>query len=219
MSPATPLTVASATPYGFNVAVASPTGSSVSVIYKGLPANTPNTNKNFVAIWAASMIPWTKAPLKRQSIDIDDENGSLTLTDLSIGATTYIVGYGVGPDTTSICASAAFNLTALLAGPPSSISITVASITTESLAVRYHTLAGYLPQKYGNWIGLWTGYASPYNPSEPLAKALIASPYSEGTALFSDLSISADSDYTLIYFVGPDDYNTAAAMLYFSTGA
>jgi hypothetical protein len=219
MSPATPLTVVSATPYGFTVAVAGPTASSVSVSYEGLPANTPKTNNNFVAIWAASMIPWTKAPMKQQPVDLDNEDGALTLTGISIGATTYVVGYGVGPDVTSICASAVFSLAALAAGPPSSVSIGVASITTESLAVRYRTLAGYLPQKYGNWIGLWPGYASPYNPSEPLAKALIGSSASEGTALFNNLSISADSDYTLIYFMGLDDYNTAAAMLYFSTGA
>lgn len=214
----TPLTIATDTPelYGFTVSAINPTADTVSITYQGLPASQPKTYQNFIAIWAASMIPWKASPLRKQFINDDNQDGSLTLTDVAITRTTYIVGYGVGPDITTICACSLLNVGALFAGPPSSVSISVTSITTNSLAVRYQTLAGYLPQQYGNWIGLWGGFASPYNAPDPLAKVLITSSSSEGTATFENVSLSAGCNYTLVYFVGAS-LTTAAAMLYFST--
>jgi len=201
--------------FGFSVVVSDATSDTVSISYAGLPANQPQTYQNFVAIWEATMIPWTVQPLKKESIGSNSQQGSFEMDGLTVTHTSYIVGYGVGPDITTICASAVLMLGGLAAAP-TSVSIALSRLGPSSLVVGYRTLAGYLPQQYGNWVGLWRGYASPYNAAPPLAKARVDSMASEGEVVFNDVALAIDADYTLIYFVGAD-LTTAAAMLNFST--
>jgi hypothetical protein len=201
--------------FGFSVAIIDVTPDSVSISYAGLPANQPQTYQNFLAIWEASMIPWTVEPLKKEFITSNNQQGSFGIDGLTITRTSYIVGYGVGPSITTICASALLAMGGLAAAP-TSISIALTSIGANSLTVSYRTLAGYLPQQYGNWIGLWRGYASPYNPAPLLARASVESMATEGDVVFNDVPLARDANYTLIYFVGAE-LTTAAAMLNFST--
>jgi len=211
------LTVALGTPeqFGVSVTISDYTSDTLSVSYAGLPANQPKTYQNFVAVWEASRIPWTVEPLRKKFIEFDSERGSVGIDKLTITRTSYIVGYGVGPGNTTICASSLLALGGLLAAP-TSISISLSHIGATSLTVSYQTLAGYLPQRYGNWVGLWRGYASPYNESAPLARVEVASMASEGEVVFNNVPLAINANYTLVYFVGQDP-STAAAMLNFST--
>src|SRR5215207_5215625 len=66
----------------------------VAVAYNGLPGNQPMLYNNFVAIWEASMIPWTVPPLQKVPVTINNQSGSLVINDIIITKSSYIVGYG-----------------------------------------------------------------------------------------------------------------------------
>ncbi len=76
---------------------------------------------------------------------------------------------------------------------------------------------GYLPHSYNNWVGLWKGYASPYNAPKPLGLVEIPTDASQGSVGINDVAIGVETTYTLIYFAGPHQTD-AAAILTFDTG-
>ncbi|GAA3927883.1 hypothetical protein GO495_05685 [Chitinophaga oryziterrae] len=187
----------------------------VTVNYAGLPGNQPATYKNFVAIWEASMIPWTVPPLSQVQIEQNSQQGTVVINGLTITRNAYIVGYGVGPDITNICCSSIISAGGLLAAP-TQVSISLNYLGTTSLSIHYQTLGGYMPQQYNNWIGLWKGYASPYSTDTPVASVTISSNASEGTVGMNNVQLGINSNYTLIYFMGTER-TTAAAILNFNT--
>jgi hypothetical protein len=188
----------------------------VAVAFNGLPGNQPMLYNNFVAIWEASMIPWTVPPIQKVPVTINNQSGSLVINDIIITKSSYIVGYGVGPDISNICCSSLIAAGGLMM-PPSNVIINVDYIGTTSVSVHYQTLPGYLPKQYKNWIGLWQGYASPYNAGAMLGKAAIKNDASEGSVGINNVQIGINSNYTLIYFCG-EALTTAAAILNFYTG-
>lgn len=187
----------------------------VTVAYTGLPGNQPETYKNFVAIWEASMIPWNIPPLAKCSVEQNAESGTIVIGGLTITKNSYIVGYGVGPDITDICCSAIISAGGLRV-PSMQVIISLEYIGSSSLSIHYQTLAGYLPQQYNNWIGLWKGYASPYNAPAPVASIAVNNNSNEGTVGMNNVPLGINSNYTLIYFMGKE-LTTAAAILNFNT--
>lgn len=203
------------------IAVESSSSDSVTIRYDSLPANRPMANENFVAIWESSVIPWQAEPLAKITIPQNSETGTVVLSGFSIGRLSYIIGYATGPQISNIAASATISAS----GPtlaPDKIQIAVDYLTTNTLSVSYQTLTGYLPHSYGNWLGLWRGHMSPYNPTPPLAMIDIPTDSTEGTVAFNGLTLAVDATYTLAYFTGQPgdrpDTRTAAAMLTFKVG-
>lgn len=196
------------------------TSDAVVLNFTGLPANQPQTYKNFVAIWEATVIPWTAPPLKKIEIPFNKQSGTFIIDGLTTTKSSYIVGYGVGPAVTTICASSLLNA-GDVQQPPSSIQIGLKYVGANSVAVTYQTLSGYLPRTSDNWVGLWRGSVSPYNSPKPLAVAPVPSDSTEGTLAINNVEIALDSTYTLIYFMGGSASTTnntaAAAILTFNT--
>jgi hypothetical protein len=153
--------------------------------------------------------------LAQVAIGQNAEQGTLVISGLTVTRSSYIVGYSVGPDITDICCSSLISTGGLL-GAPSVVSISLENLGSTSLSIHYQTLSGYLPQQYGNWIGLWKGYVSPYNASTPVATVMLNSNSSEGTVGMNNVPLGINSNYTLIYFMGKD-LSTAAAILNFNT--
>ena len=127
--------------YNCSLSVLNVTGDLVHLQYGSLPANQPHDNKNFVAIWNTSVIPWNTPPLRQVRIPQNSQDGTVIIDDLSITKTSYIVGYSVGAVVTNTCC------TALIAAggmrlPPNAITIAIESIGTNSIGVYYQTLAG-----------------------------------------------------------------------------
>lgn len=187
----------------------------IDIKYSSLPANQPKENKNFVAVWNASMIPWNSTPIRQEEVPQNSETGTMSIDQLSITQTSYVVGYAVGSDIGNICCSAVISAGGLTL-PPSFITISLENIGTTSLAVHYQTLAGYRPTLYGNWVGVWKGYVLPYNAPSPLRSTPISTDSTEGSVALNNVPLAVDSVYTVIYFTGKS-YTTAAAILTFST--
>lgn len=219
-STALPVALGSPTFQGTSLSVENYSADTVTVKYTGLPANQPHAYGNFVAIWEDSVIPWTAPPLASKVIPQDRSTGTATLTGLTIGHSSYVVGYGVGPGVSTICASALLSAGGLRL-PPSSVQISLSYVGTDSVIVHYETLSGYLPATNHNWVGLWRSYVSPYGAPEPLGTVLIPQDSTSGNVAIDGVSIGIGSPYTLIYYMGnPEEQkkNTlAAAILTFET--
>jgi hypothetical protein len=189
----------------------------ITVAYQTLPANTPRTNANFVAVWESTMIPWTVAPLGTAKIPGDTQMGSVVIGNLSVQQKPYIVGYAVGPNITDICASSVIYVGGQN-GPTMSCSIGISSITDDTIVVYYQCCNGYQPAKGKNWIGLWQGTVSPYYAPSPLASVTVTETADEGYVPMNNLGLTIQTPYTLIYFLGPN-MTEAAAILNFTTGS
>lgn len=196
------------------------TGDTVTARYVGLPANQPHSYGNFVAIWEDSVIPWTVAPIASKPIPQDRPTGTVTLMGLTITRSTYIVGYGVGPGTPTICGSAVLSAGGLRMAPMS-VQMNLTYVGTDSVIIRYETLNGYLPATNHNWIGLWRGYVSPYNAPALVGSVAIPDDVTTGSVAIDGVELAINSPYTLIYFMGgpcdPQHNTQAAATLAFET--
>lgn len=190
-------------------------GDSVSVSYSGLPGNHPKDNKNFVAIWQASIIPWQNPDFNPVFIENNNEQGSLVLDGLTITKNSYIVGLSVGPKLTDICTSTILRAGGLVTAP-TTVLIGLDHIGANSLTIHYETLAGYHPKTYNNWIGLWKGYASPYNPHDLVGTVNIKEDSNQGSIGMNNLQLGINTEYTLVYFMGKEN-TTAACILNFNT--
>lgn len=202
------------------VAIQNYTSDIVFIKYSGLPANQPSSYQNFVAIWEATSIPWSQDPIQKTPIPQNSQIGTVVISGLTITTSSYIVGYGVGPEIPSICACAPLNVGGLRA-PPTSVQIAPIGVGPNSVAVQYRTLGGYLPATYDNWIGLWRGYVSPYNSPKPLGTVRIPTDSTEGSVAINGVDIGINLPYTLIYFMGgsdrPQGNTQAAAILTFDS--
>jgi hypothetical protein len=188
----------------------------ITVSYETLPGNTPKTNANFLAIWESTIVPWPVAPLSTQKVVGDTEQGSVTFSNLSVQSKPYIIGYAVGPDITDICATATIYVGGQIGANQFSTSMGIAAVTPDSLVIQYICCPGYQPQPAKNWIGLWQGVTSPFYAGAPLYQAPVTSTSSQGTVVMNGLALSFGTQYTLVYFVGPN-VTDAAAILTFTT--
>lgn len=198
-----------------SVKVENYTGDTVAVSYSSLPGNLPQDYKNFVAIWQASIIPWQSPDFKPRHIENNYESGSLVLDGLVINRNSYIIGFGVGPELTDICTCTILRAGGLVTAP-TTVLIGLDYIGGNSLTIHYETLAGYRPKTYNNWIGLWKGYASPYNASDPVGIVKIKEDSNQGSIGMNNIPLAFNTEYTLVYFMGKE-LTTAACILNFNT--
>lgn len=198
------------------ISIGAVTASTITVIYQSLPGNQPSVYNNFVAIWQSTMIPWGQPPLRVQQVSGGGQSGSLVLYDLSVQAKPYIIGYGVGPEITSIAASDVIYVGGQAAPCDAVVIGLAAPPEPDSLVVHYQTLPGYLPLTAKNWIGIWQGQASPYYSGPPLYTAKPDQDVSEGYIAMNGLSLTIGTTYTLVYFTGAAQ-TEAAAILTFTT--
>jgi len=189
----------------------------ISVDYNTLPGNTPKSYSNFLAIWESTIVPWTVAPLATQPIIGDTQQGSVSFSNLSIQNKAYIIGYAVGPDITDICATATvFAGGQTGANSQFSTSIGIAHVDDDTIVVQYYCCLGYQPQPAKNWIGLWQGPASPFYSGAPLYKQSVTNSSATGTVVMNGVTLTFATQYTLVYFMGPN-LSDAAAILTFTT--
>ena len=206
----------------------------VIVTYRGIAGNQPATYKNNLALWNGSLPNMTVQPLRVVAIKSDNQPDSLPF-EFDFEPTDYCLTYQVGEGISTMCAmtSLSFSMKArilramafwrwtnLAATPPEAVSIKIVKITTDSVQIIYNTLPGYQPQKFGNWIGLWPGWAIPYGSPEPLARAKVDSAFSQGIVTLEPVSLYSGLSYTITYFMESPDKDehhlSAAALLYFS---
>jgi hypothetical protein len=101
-------------------------------------------------------------------------------------------------------------------GGQNSVAIALDAVGTTSLSLHYSTLSGYRPATAHNWVGLWTGEVSPYWAPAALATQTVPTDTNEGEIGFNGITLTINTTYTLVYFMGQAT-STAAALLTFTT--
>jgi hypothetical protein len=151
----------------------------LTICYQGLPANTPKTSRNFVAVWQSTMVPWNVTPIGRAAIPAVTQMGSVVIPDLTSQNAAYIASYGVGPEITDICATALIYVGGQ-SGPADSCSIGLAALTpTRSSSI---TSAAMEFTRFEARTGLDCGRAVKGG--------------------FNDGYLNIATPYTVIYFIG-----------------
>jgi hypothetical protein len=179
--------------------------------YQSLSGNQPHSYGNSVALWNSLLPNLATTPLKVGNVPTNDQAGEVFL-DYGLGQTNYCVTYQLG-DPTTMCALAQIRMATRLLAMPMFVSIEIKSVTTDSIRVFYNTLPGYKPATYRNWIGIWPGFALPYDAPAALNSAPVTLDYTQGYLNLPFTQIA--EDYTMVYFTGKDVTN-AAAVLYFT---
>jgi hypothetical protein len=185
-----------------------PDGDGVAVRYAGIPGNQPESYHNAVALWD-TWSPVIAGPNKTSPLRVVPITGNLQPSDVYVPwpftGTDYLITYQAGESLTTMCAALELSLNLKLATvPPSAISLRVYRLDDSSITIVYSTLGGYLPKTYGNWVGVWQGFAGPYFASAPPDSwAAVGTDHTEGLLTVPNLQIIPDFDYRIIYFMGP----------------
>jgi hypothetical protein len=202
------------------VCIPSFTSQTVTVKYRTLPANRPESYGNKVWLWEGTVIDWTHPDLGvSEAVPLDDSYGFFTMGSLEIGRKSYILGYSVTGGVMGICASALINAELLLLAP-TSVTIGIDLLEPDKLVISYATLRGYRPLSAGNWLGLWKGDVLPWDAPPPTDVTQPEDDANEGLAIFHS-ALRPRSTYTVIYFMADkekqSDNTYAAALLRFDT--
>jgi hypothetical protein len=175
--------------------------------YSGLPGNLPAAYGNTAYLWQSKWIPYDYPPLQEQAIPTNTQAGSVDIGNLQLQRLPYIVGYAVGPETSSIC-----SWVSIAADDTSSTfqtSLQLVEVTAQLVAVRYETPDGNQPALYAQSIGLWQGpYASYTQP--PIASISVPTNMSQGSLVLR-APILTGTIYTLGYLMGQKPTTLAAS--------
>lgn len=190
-------------------------GSQVAVSYETIAGNSPATYGNFMAIWQDTKLPYVykdgkgavTEPIKRNSIVGNTPTGSQPFTGLDVQSKPYIVGYGTGADLTSVCSTVIF----LPGGEISTFetTISVESVFTDFITVRFDTPSGNRPKTNNNWIGVWEGTQPAFNCSDYKVKQRVTVDRSRDVEALS-FPVRTDTDYTIAYGTGSGCSDIAA---------
>jgi hypothetical protein len=193
----------------FSITVASPPNrDDVIVRYAGIKGNRPGDYGNTVALWDTLLPdPVLDQPLTTARIASNQQPGTVVI-DWKFQATDYLVTYQTGKALTTMCASLELSPRMLAQSvAPNNVILNITSITATSVTVRYGTLPGYRPLTFQNWIGIWSAFPNPFRVGKSLGEAPIPTDDTEGSVMIKSLNLVPDSNYTLIYFMGPREAN------------
>jgi len=198
--------------------VMSSTGSTVSVDYETLVGNQPETNKNRIGIWQGESLPAGTPPVASVGVKLDAPADSEALSDLTIAAEPYVLGYSLDAGFTAICATAGLAANgASVPGQSVHLDINPGSLGPSSLVVRYRVPTGYPSAYFKNWVGLFEGGGiNPFSPIfQVLASVKIDDNASSGAVAINH-ELRRRAAYSLVYFMGEPRF-TAASVLTFQT--
>ncbi len=200
-------------------------GTQLTVIFDGLPGNTPKTYGNYVVAWRnQDSIPYNDPNDDDfQAIELNTSQGSEVLSQIVIApGVTYVVGYAVGPKLASpkqlwgnVCT------TGFIAGGGAPITyiepdLYDLKVRADSISMQYLLPDGATPQSNGAWIGVWESGQASYS-TKPKWKAQIGSDSNRGGAFINGMQIVIGQVYTVALFTsgfgaGPDGTDVQTAM-------
>jgi hypothetical protein len=183
-----------------------PDNTGVIVGYTGIPGNQPHSYNNSLALWN-SFSPVFSGPRKQKPLCVvpiaDDLQPNAILVPWSFTGTDYLVTQQVDDSLTTMCAALELSPRLAMTVPPSAVTLTVSQLEDSSITILYSTLRGYLPKTFGNWVGVWQGFAGPYDPAGPYSWAPVDRDLTQDFLTVSNLTITPGIDYSVIYFMGP----------------
>lgn len=189
------------------------TGTSLVAKYDGIPANQPSAYGNFFALWEGTVVPWTAPPIATAPVATDATRGSTLMEKLSLAPDDYTVAYAVGDAIGDIAATVTFDGDGNTVRERG-IELTLDLVDDGIVSLHYRTPPGYRPAKWGNWVAIYRGEASPYDPPEPVARTDVPD-VNEGELALTKLPLTAGNAYTVAYFTKPAPTTAAATLMTF----
>lgn len=198
-------------------------GTTVTVEYKTIAGNRPALYGNTVWLWPGTIVPFSGPPpdpLDTKPISSNEHDGSVTLQG-DIQRKEYTAGYSVDNKVIHVCTSGTVQPpTKMVMLAPTWITLSIYSITTDKLVIKYETLRGYKPKAYGNWLGLYKGDTLPWDADPPYRYAVPEDDAQAGIVTFEAPLLSGFT-YTVIYYMADvtkqSNNTSAAALLRFDT--
>lgn len=179
-----------------------------------MPGNQPQTNSNTLFLWqtASLQVPTGDKPLQTHTVGSNNEQGSDTFGDLSVGVTAYLIGYAVGTDVANVCMLVLIPAVSDAADKATTAipKISFKTVGATSISYSYAMPEGTQPASDGDWVGLWQGvgeavlYATP-----PFAQQQVNSSSNTGDGSFTNITVERGTEYTLGYFKGGWSAKTA----------
>jgi hypothetical protein len=172
--------------------------------YVGLPNRNPAASGDFVGAWTTS---FSGQPAVQAQVHTS--NGRALLQGLQIPEQDYVIGYSVGPDPKGASIAALVPLVNGQVGESVSISVSIAEVSSTTVAVEYVTPPGDLPRTFGHSLALVSGQV--FQPGvPPLAEMAMQSDQSSGVVAFGGVIVQRRQWYTVAYLAGPEPANLAA---------
>lgn len=203
------LALTDSTSYLTNISIPMVTSDTIVVAYTTLPDNRPNTYGNFVALWQnQNQIPWDQDPINMQAIPNDQQKGTVIFSGLTVEDNDYIIGWSVGPTSSTgqkygnVCSTALVPQGS--SKDPSKITtfysnMVLGYVGQNAVLVQFATPTNCKPQNNGAWLALWRGGASYRNP--PDYSMAVPINVNKGSAGFNSVPLGVGNDYTLAYFM------------------
>ena len=189
-------------------------GEIITFEYKTPPSNNPDGYSNWIGIWQGSQVNFTTSPKARAPIYSTNADGDQAFDSLNISNLDYIIGYGAGPENTSVASTVFFPAGIALGAPgiPFCSSVKIAQAGSNYLVVKFSTPEGNIPRDNQNWIGIWEGKTFSYAGTGILKKVIVNATVNEGMVAVNNLMLKRDTWYTVVY--GNAAGNTSIAASY-----
>jgi hypothetical protein len=196
----------------------------VRVHYVTMPDNTPQENHDKFYVWTGGppRIPYAGKPLKTFDFSIDDYEGTVGLTPLSLGNDkSYCIGLAVGPDPKNTVAATFLKFPAddgpPIIGPSTSAFLTFVSASSDAVQVALTTPTGYKAKTWASVVRLFEGEVAPLSQSSNLGEKTLGSDNAQNPVLFDSLQLAAKYNYTVGFYTNAadDQWTTLAASLTF----
>jgi hypothetical protein len=202
------LTLSEVLHYTTQVKIANVGDDQITVEYKLMPGNQPQSYGNFIAIWQDyNSIPWDTPPFRTKKIEQNTPIGSLDF-DVPLENKSYIAGYAVGTELTTpkqvygnICATDYLLANSTKGEDPITPSVAVNYIGTNSVSFIFSLPDGVLPLTNGAWAAIWRGKNPSYYGTAPMAASALRKDVSSGSSSFSNISLTRNTDYTIALFM------------------
>jgi hypothetical protein len=181
--------------------------------YELLPGCVPSKCGARLALWASAEPLWATEPLETFRLKGDDMNGECLLTGIHLQETHYTVGMVTGKSPQALGSVITFS-PGSSAGISTPVGMDVQQSGADALVVTVRGLLGNIPNSYQNWLGLWEGEIVPHEKEGCLVRVPVKSRQSNFTQLMGSLPLKFDSPYTVVYGVGPNWTDIAAALTF-----
>lgn len=189
-------------------------GTTVSLNYKALQGADPKDFGYFVALWQGTQIQDLSDAKQTQTIQNNDQAGSLSFDNLEISSVNYIVGLGVNQSdgSKSICATLSIGSSDApgqpLSGMSSSVSIPFPP-GPNNIAAAFKTPLYNTPATNKNWIGLFQGSftTNMFSGLNVLKTANVTPDTNDGLTSMNGVNLIRFQKYTLVYGLGETSGN------------
>ncbi len=183
----------------------------------------PVTMHYKIFIWQQSpgIVPYGNTPVATAGFQVDQQQGSVVVSNLSLGTKSYCIGVAVGPNAKDVCSVfwTSPSSTQPDAPPNESYATTTLTLTTaisDVVGVRLSTPHGYTGKTFGGAVMLVSGDVPPLAQSPVIATVTVPTDAAANDITFSNVGGASGQDYTVAYYTDPTNWTSLTSYVTFT---